>query len=98
MIYSVYWGFVFFFFFFFENLWVCFTVYHLLGCFFVYIGFALRLGLMLGFFVGLLYYNFFFSDFSSKFFWAFFFFFYLRVFLVLLKSVPHFFFKDKQIK
>ena len=83
----------FFFFFFFKNSWVCFTI----CC----------LGLMLGFFGGLLCYNFFSSDFSSKiFFWAFFFLesrtnkfffiwgcskFYLRVF-------SKFFLKGKQIK
>ena len=66
---------------------------------------------MLGIFVGLLCYkkkkkN---LDFSSKFFWDFFvffclkveqiiFFFNLRVFLILLEGVPHFFLNGKQIK
>ena len=82
---------------------------------FLFLFFALRLGLMLGFFLGLLCYKFlfiiylFFQILVQNIFGLFFFFllesrtnnfliFNLRVFLILLEGVPHFFLNGKQIK
>ena len=110
----MYIGFWFLFFIFYFFLRICglvLPVYHLLGCFFCldWVCFTFRIDV--GHFCGLALLqkkkkN---LDFSSKFFWDFFvffclkveqiiFFFNLRVFLILLEGVPHFFLNGKQIK
>ena len=104
----VYW--VLSFVFFFENPWVCFTCLPSVGLFFSldWVCFTICcLGLMLGFFVGLVYYKYIYIYIYIKilvqnFFWAFFFFFCLKVEQIIIFffiwGCSYFFFKGKQIK